>query len=431
MFFIGGIWGWEEVISSLCPKGILRKTPTPHFQDFPRSRGIQRVNPPATSANVKFMVHPIPAAFARSASLAALLSLAVLGTSALGASNGSIPKKDPKPSLTTASATSEKAVSSEKTATESPNYPRKDSFISYTVDPNWPQKAPGIEWRQVPGVAVDPSDNVWVFTRAETPVQVYSPEGKLIRSWGKGLVKTAHHIKLDTHGNVWIADSGLHTIRKFTREGELLLTLGTPQTKGEDDSHFWMPTDMAFAKNGDILVSDGYGNSRVVRYDSNGKFLSAWGTMGTGPREFSLPHAIAIDSRDRVYVADRNNARIQVYSSTGDLLDSWTNLIIPWGFWIDANDDLWVCGSSPMTWSHHPKQTSSPLGVPPKDQIVMRFNTSGKLLQLWTFPKAEDGKEKPGDLNWVHGIALDSKGNLYLGDIIGKRIQKFTRHAPQ
>jgi hypothetical protein len=311
-----------------------------------------------------------------------------------------------------------------------PTHPPSSPTISYSIDPKWPQKTPGIDWRQVPGVAVGPDDNVWIFTRAEIPVQLYSPAGKLIRSWGKGLVKTAHQIRLDPQGHVWIADSGLHTVRKFSPEGELLLTLGTPGSEGEDASHFSQPTDIAFSKNGDLFVADGYGNSRIVHFDSSGRFLHAWGTPGHGPSELSLPHALAIDSHDRLYVADRNNARIQVFSGSGELLDSWTDLVVPWGLWMDPHDELWVCGSSPMTKSNRPKRPAGPLGIPPKDQIVLRLNTSGKLLQRWSFPKGEAGKEKPGELNWVHGIAVDSIGNLYLGDILGKRIQKFSRSAP-
>jgi hypothetical protein len=303
-----------------------------------------------------------------------------------------------------------------------------NSATSYTVDAGWPQKPASVAWGHMPGVAVDGADNVWVFTRAEPPVQVYSPEGKLLKSWGTGVVKTAHQIKLDAEGHVWLADVGRHTVSKFTQDGTLLLTLGTAEEKGEDATHLWMPTDMAFAKNGDILVADGYGNARVVRFDKTGHFVKAWGSMGGGPGEFSIPHAIAIDSKDRVLVADRNNVRIQVYSLEGELQDSWANVIVPWGFWMDKNDDVWVCGSSPMVWTRDPKYPKAPLGCPPKDQLFMRFNSAGKMLQLWTQPKAEDGREKPGELNWVHGIALDSKGNVYLGDIIGQRIQKFIRH---
>lgn len=310
-----------------------------------------------------------------------------------------------------------------------PVYPRVNLSTAYEVDPAWPQKPDDVEWGQMPGVAVDADDNVWIYTRANPPVQVYSPEGKLIRSWGTGVVGKAHHIKIDREGHIWLSDIGLHVVRKFTPEGKLLLTLGTPGEKGSDGTHLYLPTDVAFAANGDLFVSDGYGNNRVVRFDKNGKFIKQWGKLGTGRLEFSLPHAIAIDSKGRLYVADRNNARVQVYSQSGELLDSWLNIIVPWGFWVGPRDEIWVAGSSPMTWTMDAKYPTAPLGCPPKDQVFMRFDTNGKLLQLWTIPKAEDGQEKPGTLNWLHAIALDSKGNIYAGDIIGKRVQKFTRRS--
>lgn len=310
-----------------------------------------------------------------------------------------------------------------------PVYPRVNLSIAYEVDPTWPQKPENVEWGQMPGVAVDADDNVWIYTRANPPVQVYSPEGKLIRSWGAGVVGKAHHIKIDREGHIWLSDIGLHVVRKFTPEGRLLLTLGTPGEKGSDATHLYLPTDVAFAANGDLFVSDGYGNNRVVHFDKNGKFIKQWGKLGAGRLEFSLPHAIAIDSKDRLYVADRNNARVQVYSQSGELLDSWLNIIVPWGFWVGPRDEIWVAGSSPMTWAMDAKYPTAPLGCPPKDQVFMRFDTDGKLLQLWTIPKAEDGQEKPGTLNWLHAIALDSKGNIYAGDIIGKRVQKFARRS--
>ncbi|HRI88218.1 MAG TPA: 6-bladed beta-propeller, partial [Candidatus Hydrogenedentes bacterium] len=181
------------------------------------------------------------------------------------------------------------------------------------------------------------------------------------------------------------------------------------------------------ASNGDIFVSDGYGNQRVVHLTKDGKFVKAWGSMGTEDGKFSIPHAIAIDSKDRIYVADRNNARVQVYNTNGELVDSWKHIIVPWGFWITAKDEVWVCGSSPMAWQEKDmkKYPTAPLGCPPRDQLIMRFDTAGKVQQVYSFPKGKDGEEKPGELNWVHCIALDSKGNVYLGDIQGKRVQKF------
>jgi hypothetical protein len=184
---------------------------------------------------------------------------------------------------------------------------------------------------------------------------------------------------------------------------------------------------MAIAKSGDIFVADGYGNARVVHFDKTGKFVRDWGQLGSKPGEFSIPHAIAVDSKNRVYVADRNNVRIQVFDPNGKLLDIWSNLIVPWGFHVNKNDEIWVCGSSPMHW----REKDGALGCPPKDQIFMKFNPDGKLLHLWVAPMCLiEGTEKPGELNWVHCIAEDSKGNLYAGDIKGKRAQKFVIQRP-
>lgn len=306
-----------------------------------------------------------------------------------------------------------------------PNYPRINLAPSYVVDATWPRRPQGYDWGHMPGVAVDREDQVWLFTRAQPPIQVYRPDGSLVRAWGSQVVGNAHHIKIDQEGNIWLADIGLHVVRKFSPLGELLLTIGTPGEKGEDETHFDRPTDMAITPAGDVFITDGYGNNRVVHCDARGRFVKAWGKMGTGAEEFSLPHAIACDSQGRLYIADRNNVRIQVYSQAGKLLDSWANVIVPWGFWMTAQDELWVCGCSPMPWEEHPDYPGAPLSCPPKDQLVARFNTQGRMLQLWTIPKGTDGQEQPGDLNWVHAVAVDSTGNLYLGDIIGKRAQKF------
>jgi len=273
----------------------------------------------------------------------------------------------------------------------------------------------------MPGIAVDKQDRVYAFTRAKPPIQVYDAGGKFLRSFGEGLVGSAHHIKLDSQGNVWVADMGFHLVMQFSPQGKLLKTLGTHGEPGCDDRHFDRPTDMVVTPEGDVFVTDGYGNARVAHFDKQGRFIKSWGKLGSGPGEFSLPHAIVRDSKGRLYVADRNNVRIQVFDSEGRFVDQWLNLLVPWGLWISDGDEIWACGSSPMTW----RPEDGALGCPPKDQLIMKLDTSGKVLQLFTFPKGEDGKEKPGELNWVHGIALDSQGNVYLGDIIGQRAQKF------
>lgn len=329
-------------------------------------------------------------------------------------------------SLTTLSAQQAKTAL-EKPADEGPKYPRTNLAPWYEVDRTWPKRPAGVHFGHVPGIAVDKQDNVWIFTRTNNPVQVYSADGRFIRAWGDGVISNAHHLKIDRAGNIWLSDIGLHVVRKFTPEGKLLQTFGVPGEKGEDTKRLNMPTDMVIAPNGDVFISDGYGNNRVVHFDKSGKFIRSWGTLGTGPQHFSIPHAIDMDSRGRIYVADRNNVRVQIFSSTGKLLDSWSNVVVPWGFWISAKDEIWVCGSSPMPWRNDVKYPTAPLSCPPKDQLFMKFDPSGKVTQLWTVPKGEDDKEQPGDLNWLHCLALDSKGNIYAGDIIGKRAQKFVR----
>jgi hypothetical protein len=308
-----------------------------------------------------------------------------------------------------------------------PEYPHVTLATSYKVDPAWPVRPKHVEWGHMPGVAVDAHDNVWLFTRAKPPVQAYGPDGKYIMGWGDKEIGKAHHIKFDGDGNIWVADIDLHVVMQFTPQGKLLKTLGTRARAGKDETHLNMPTDMAITPGGDVFVSDGYGNARIVHFDKDGKFVKAWGKLGSKPGEFSIPHAIVVDSKGRLYVADRNNVRVQVFDQEGKLLDVWSDVVTPWGFWITKNDDIWVCGSSPMPW----RSEDEALGCPPKDQVFMRFDTAGRMRQLWTIPKAEDGKEKPGELNWVHGMALDSKGNIYAGDIIGQRAQKFVRQAPK
>ena len=306
-----------------------------------------------------------------------------------------------------------------------PKYPHVNLAISYEHDPKWPQKPADLQWAAMSSIAVDAKDNVYLLTRTSAPVQVYDAKGKFLRSWGKGMV-TPHQIRLDQAGNLWVADAGTHVVEKYTPDGKLLMTIGTKGKAGRDQTHLNMPTDVAIGAFYDVYISDGYGNARVVHYDPEGKYLGEWGEPGQGPGQFSIPHSIALDSQGRVYVADRNNVRIQGFDGKGKFLSQWRDVLVPWTFTMLTGDQLWVCGSSPMQW----RKEDSSLGCPPKDQVFMRFDTSGKLQQLFTLPKGIDGLERPGEVNWVHGMAFDSQGNLYLGDIIGKRAQKFVLRLP-
>lgn len=302
-----------------------------------------------------------------------------------------------------------------------PDYPRVNRTPWYAVDPQWPQRPEQIERTPVSGVAVDAKDQVWIFTRSTPPVQVYTRDGKYVRGWGTGVVDKSHHMKIDPQGNIWLADIGNHTVRQFTPEGKLLLTLGIPGEFGEDERRLSQPTDVAVTNTGDIFVADGYGNNRIVQFTAEGKYVKQWGTMGTEPGEFCNPHAIALDSKGRLYVADRYNVRIQVFSQEGEVLDVWNDVVIPWGLWITPEDDVWVCGSSPDAWPDDPKL---PRGGKPRDQLFLKFRTDGKLQQLWSAPLGGEATE-PGQLNQVHSLALDRAGNIYAGDIQGKRAQKF------
>jgi DNA-binding beta-propeller fold protein YncE len=179
---------------------------------------------------------------------------------------------------------------------------------------------------------------------------------------------------------------------------------------------------MAVTPAGDVFVTDGYGNQRVVHFDKDGKFVRAWGVLGRGPGEFDLPHSIVRDAKGTLYVADRSNARIQVFDQEGKFLAQWADVMVPWGLWITDRDEIWACGSSPM-----PRPPQGMPFLPPVDQVFKKFDRSGKVLEQWTVPKGQDGKEQPGELNWLHGVAFDSKGNVYAADIKGQRVQKFVR----
>jgi len=294
----------------------------------------------------------------------------------------------------------------------------------YKVDPAWPKRPGDAKWGDMPGVAVDAKDQVYLFTRAKPPVQVYQGDGKFVRSWGKNQVLNAHYMRIGPDGNVWGADTGKHVVMQFTPEGKLLRTLGTPGKLGCDRTHLNQPTDMVATKAGDVFISDGYGNSRVAHFDAKGKFVKAWGEFGDAPGQFNLPHGIVMDSKGKLYVADRNNGRVQVFDQKGKFLGQWTGVMVPWGLWINDKDEIWACGSS-----HMPKKGKW-RGLPPKDQILVKFDTSGKVLEAWSVPMVVEGKKpQPGQVNWLHAMALDSKGNIYLGDIKGRRAQKYVRQA--
>lgn len=311
---------------------------------------------------------------------------------------------------------------------QNPGFAKEPVIAEYDVDPDWPQYPENVSRKGwVSGLAIDDKDQVWFFKKGPDPVQVYAADGTFVRTWGKDMFVNPHQLRIH-EGNIWVTDFGQHIVQKFTPEGELLQTLGVRGESGQDETHFFRPTDMAITESGDIFVTDGYGNRRVVHLDKDGKFINAWGEYGSKPGQFVLPHAIVLDSKGKLYVADRNSGRIQIFDQQGKFLDQWTGLLMPWGLSITDNDDLWVCGSSPHWWKRHGKYPEY------KDQLFVRLANNGRVKQMWTIPLGDIGEDKnnpdvsrlkPGEAVGVHCIAEDSNGNVYIGDIYGERAQKF------
>jgi DNA-binding beta-propeller fold protein YncE len=190
-----------------------------------------------------------------------------------------------------------------------------------------PGAAPGWEIGYPSAVAMDDAGMVYVLQRGEKadPVLVINRDGKVIRSWGKGLFQIPHSIRIDPQGNVWTVDSGSSIVLKFSPEGEKLMEISVgeqPAGRGRTNG----ASDIAFGPYGRIYISDGYGNSRVLEYNAKGERVRQWGTPGTGPSQFQQPHGIAVDDQGVVYVADRNNARVQRFDLEGKYLGEWNHL---------------------------------------------------------------------------------------------------------
>lgn len=226
--------------------------------------------------------------------------------------------------------------------------PHPGSLLKYRVTIRFgeePDTMPeGWKFGRVSAVTTDSKGEVYVFQRNKKvdPIIVFDGKGKYLRSWGRGFFANPHGLRADREDNIWAVDNEHHQVYKFTREGKLLQTWGVKGQIGTDDKTFNRPTDIAFASNGDFYVADGYGNSRVVHCDKTGKYVRAWGKRGSAPGEFHIPHTIAIDSQDRVYVSDRENNRIQIFTADGKFLKQWTHLGSTQGMFITPNNELWI-----------------------------------------------------------------------------------------
>ncbi len=282
-------------------------------------------------------------------------------------------------------------------------HPHEGGLLKYRVNIRFglePETMPdGWSFGRVSAVAVDRNGEVYVFHRGAhaDPVVVFDPKGKYVRSWGRGQFRNEHGIRVGPDGNIWTVDNGDHTVQKWTRDGKLLLTLGTKGQSGTDEKTFNRPTDIAFAPNGDFYVSDGYGNSRVVKFSKDGRYLLAWGSKGTGPGEFNLPHNIQVDSSGTVYVSDRENNRIQIFTADGEFLRMWTHLGATQGLCITPSGELWII-------TH--RNNIENLTYDTLAGRIMRVDIrSGKIL---------GSMESPG-----HWITVAQSGDIYIGSLTG------------
>ncbi|MFN0086881.1 MAG: peptidyl-alpha-hydroxyglycine alpha-amidating lyase family protein [Blastocatellia bacterium] len=269
---------------------------------------------------------------------------------------------------------------------------------------DWAKLPKGWNFGECSGVAADKQDNVWVFNRGAHPVMQFDREGRFLQAWPDIHIVSSHGIKVDNDGNIWLVDVKGHVVIKCTPEGRVLMVLGNRQgTAGNNDSKdaFNEPTAIAFARNGDFYVSDGYVNARVVKFNRDGEYLTHWGRKGTGDGEFNLVHDVCLDSEERVYVADRTNQRIQIFDGNGKFLGKWTGIGAPWGLAYSRKENcIYMCDGL--------------------NNRIVKLSLEGKIAGVLS----SYGKI-PGKLDFAHHLALDSAGALYVAEIKNWRVQKF------
>ncbi len=277
----------------------------------------------------------------------------------------------------------------------------------YEVQEGWLQPPQDYSFGWIPAVACDSLDRVYVYSRSEHPMAVFDREGKFLTSWGEGVLADAHGIYIDQHDFIYCTERNTHCVRKFTSDGTLLLTIGTPGAPGQQDgAPFNLPTDLDIAPNGDLYISDGYGNARVHRYSSTGELLHSWGGWGDQPGQFSLSHCVRIDRYERVWVCDRENRRIQIFDLEGNFLTQWQDLAKPDTIYFHPHEDV--------------------VYIAELEQQISIYSFDQQLLSQWGGRQAS---RRPGEfLAFPHGIWADSQGDLYVGEVQADgRLQKFIR----
>jgi DNA-binding beta-propeller fold protein YncE len=272
--------------------------------------------------------------------------------------------------------------------------------LSYRAVPNFFQTPKEWHFGEVSGVAIDSRGHIFIFQRVTPMLSEFDANGKFLREIGPGLFTHPHGLRIDPEDNIWTTDDGSNLVLKLAHDGRPLLVLGRKGVAAEADWLFNEPTDIAFDKAGNLYVSDGYGNSRVMKFDRTGRFLKSWGSHGNGPGEFDLPHTIVIDKDDRVYVGDRENQRIQVFDAEGKFLKEWAGIGYPYGLCFGANGRLWMADGG-------------------YDRIV-ELGDNGKILGAIGEPGHASGQ-----FAWAHFLAFGADGRLFVADVLNWRVDVF------
>ena len=297
---------------------------------------------------------------------------------------------------------------------------------SYVLVEDWPKLPEDLVLGNPTGLGIDSENNILVFHRASRVWQEPMPEdkiqentiltlnkqsGEILKSWGADLFIMPHGLEVDKENNIWVTDVALHQIFKFSSDGNLLLTLGEAKVPGNDAEHFNLPTDIAVSNDGSFYVSDGYGNSRVVKFSKEGEYLFEWGTFGNKQGEFNTPHGIDLDNNGNVYVADRENNRIQKFDAEGSFITVWQNKITEqlYSVTIDNQNDH-LFGIDYMTVNDTIVKGSGIFRFDLNTNLQMQFGRTGFY---------------DGPISRYHDIQIDYEGSIYVGDILGNKVQKF------
>ena len=279
------------------------------------------------------------------------------------------------------------------------------------------------DWEKLPegwvlgqtAIVTDSQDRVYLFNRSDHPLIVLDRDGKFLNSWGEGDLPDAHGMFIDADDNLYMPVKNSHVVLKYSPDGNLLMTMGDwdkPSDTGwtgnvnapakQAAGPFNRPSDIALDASGDLYISDGYGNSRVHKFTSDGKLLFSWGEPGkTGPGEFHVPHGVWVHTDGRVFVADRENNRIQIFDAEGKYLDEWGGLARPCDIYIDEDEILYV---------------------PELDGFMSILSIEGDIIASWGSPL------DAGWGNGAHAVWMDSHGDLYVNqNVEGHRLVKYIR----